>query len=122
MPMGLQHASGLMDDFSSEPGPNDGGPLIATSEMFMKQARGEYGQGPPQPIDGEDPSSTGQERFGMGVGVGLGRLRGEVMMKSLPLMVLVIGLIRLLLPLLNKDYLPLSDLARMLLDYHNTKL
>ena len=80
-PMGLQqqqHPPGMMDDFSTEPtGPNDGGPLITASEMFMKQARGEYGPGPgpppppPSSNDGEIPSSTGQERFGMGVGVGM---------------------------------------------------
>ena len=73
--MGLQHPPGMMDDFSSEPGPNDAGPLITASEMFMKQARGEYGPGPLQSNDGENPA--GQERFGMGVGVGLGRMRGR---------------------------------------------
>ena len=76
MPMGLQ-PPGMMDDFSSEPGSNDAGPLITASEMFMKQARGEYGPGAPPPNnDGENPSN-GQERFGMGVGVGLGRMRGR---------------------------------------------
>jgi transcription factor STE12 len=76
VPLGLQHPPVMMDDFSSEPGSNDGGPLVTASEMFMKQARGEYGSGPP-PNDGENPSSSGQERFGMGVGVGMGRLKGR---------------------------------------------
>ncbi|KAF8815250.1 hypothetical protein BYT27DRAFT_7249334 [Phlegmacium glaucopus] len=87
MPLGLQH-QGVMDDFSSEtnnPGTSTGanstdslggGPLM--NEMFMKPpTRGDYG-----PVGGDDeenPSSTigGQERFGMGVGVGLGHLRGK---------------------------------------------
>jgi hypothetical protein len=47
-----------MDDFSSEPGSNDAGPLISSNEMY----------GPPY-NDVENPSSTGgQERFGMGAG------------------------------------------------------
>ena len=79
IPMGLHnHPQGMMDEFSSDPGPNDAPPLMIASEMFMKQARGEYGSGPPPNNDGENPS-TGQERFGMGVGVGvgLGRMRGR---------------------------------------------
>jgi hypothetical protein len=36
---------GMMDDFPSEAAPNDAGPLITASEMFMKRARGEYGPG-----------------------------------------------------------------------------
>jgi transcription factor STE12 len=71
MPMGLH-----LDEFSSsssEPtgnntvGGESGGPLMTASEMFLKQARGEFGPG----VEDEE----NQERFGMGVGVGLGHLR-----------------------------------------------
>ena len=76
MPMGLHQ--GMMDEFSSEAGGADasGGALLTASEMFMKQARGEFG--PVGVDDGENNTSIGgQERFGMGVGVGLGHLRGR---------------------------------------------
>jgi transcription factor STE12 len=72
MPLGLHQ--GMMDDFSSEPVSNDAAPMLTASEIFMKQASGEYGS-----IDGDENSSTMgvQERFGMGVGVGMGHYRGR---------------------------------------------
>ena len=62
MPLGLHQ--GLMDEFPSEP-----------NEIYMKQGGGEF---VPVGVDDENSSSTlaGQERFGMGIGIGLGHLRG----------------------------------------------
>ena len=82
MPLGLHQ--GIMDNFSSESVSNEAGPMMTASEIFMKQARGEFGPGPVG-VNGDDNSSSNmsaQERFGMGVGVsagmgGLGHLRGR---------------------------------------------